>query len=347
MDKCNCEFYWKEVSKFSSCCTFHSKTFDTISKCPMFSTSKEIKVNNNISNGSQFKKNTHSKAFTSNSQAITSNSQGVLIKRKYNRKVTDSIYERFHNYGVKFEAEIQWDHLFKYEEIKLNNNVSYKRIDLDNCLIKVFKKSILVTLRSKKDIIGLEVKSAESKAKSIINDVLDKLPQAIKVNNRDVVNTHNAFVNDPIAKSSEQPIKVMIDNELRCISDKSKGRNELEFVSKNWAIQDSTEYELDVKALIDKGLSRDFIANALNELIKDRYFHAENMRSHVEAIQSLSEGVKELREEVKNISTHSHNKEDSLDHSPLSESSFNIQRTFSKYDLEKKEKIKQFINEFK
>lgn len=288
---------WVSFSSFRYC-KVHKCKFSSL-KCPKDTPSFPVEVSNC--------KSDMSFDFTSNSQAITSNSQGVHIlntsknlhkKRRYVRKVKDSIFERYHNHGVKFDAVVQWDHLFKYDEVRLNNNVSYKRIDLPLAIVKVFKKSILVTLRSCEDIKGLDVESASIIAQNKIVESISKLPQAIEVKDFDVVSRHNAFVNDPLAKSFSS-INVCIAGEQRIISDKSKGRDELEFVSKEWCVNDSREYEKDLTALIDKGLSRDFLASALNDLIKDRYFHAENMRSHVEAIRSLSDGVKELREQIR------------------------------------------------
>jgi hypothetical protein len=235
--------------------------------------------------------------FTSNSQAITSNSQGVHdLKRKYVKKVKDSIFERFHSYGVKFEADINWEALFKYEQINLRNNVSYKRIDFDKGIVKVFKKSILVTLRTRSEIVGLSVREAELKSKMYVNEVLDLLPQAIRVKNRDVVSLHNAFVNHPNAKHE---VNVNIDGERRFISDNSKGYSEFEAINPKFAVSDSEAIEQDIVSLVDRGLSRDFIASALNDLIKDREYYAENLKSHVEAIKTLSDSVKAFKDEVK------------------------------------------------
>lgn len=45
----------------------------------------------------------------------------------------------------------------------------------------------------------------------------------------------------------------------------------------------------------------DSIVNALDLIVKDRKFYAENMNSHIKAIQKLAMGVDELRAEVKRI----------------------------------------------
>lgn len=268
---------WVVLSKYSSYCKVHRHPF--------------------ASHGNASCPNMKESGFTSNSQAITSDLRGVHdLKRKYVKKVKDSIFERFHSYGVKFEADINWEALFKHEEIHLRNNVSYKRIDFDKGIVKVFKKSILVTLRTKSEIVGLSVREAELKSKQYVNNILDLLPKSIQVKNRDVVSLHNAFVNHPNAK---REVNVTIEGEKRFISDNSKGYSEFEAIHPKLAVSDSEAIEQDIVSLVDKGLSRDVLAQSIHALIKDREYYAENLRSHVEAIQTLSESVKELKEVVK------------------------------------------------
>jgi hypothetical protein len=291
---CNCSFNWVEVDKFTNSCTYHNTIFDINSKCPFYK-KPEFKTFASSGNAENIKSE-KSLGFTSNSQVNTSNSQGVHIsKRKYSKRAKSNIWERFHSYGVKFDAEVVWDYLFKFEEIRLNKYVSYKRIDLDTAIVKVFRKSILVTLRASKEIIDRSVKESEALAISMVDDVISRLPTSIKVSNRKVTNTHNAFVNHPFAKKE---VQVSINNEKRFIFDNSKGNPEFEAIHPDFAITDSVAIEDDIVSLIDKGLSRDYLAHALNELIKDRYFHAENMKSHVEAIQTLSSTVKELKNQI-------------------------------------------------
>jgi hypothetical protein len=190
---------------------------------------------------------------TSNSQVTTSNSQGVgvlgsQVTPQVKRTSRRTIFERFHNYGVRFEADVSWGNV-SGRVVQLRNNVFYKRLDFPLALVKVFKRSILVTLRSSQDVKGLGVRSAEKLAQARVNEVLGLLPKSIVVYDRDVVSTHNAFVNEPIAKES---LKVVVDDVLRVVSDRSKGRDELEFVSKDFAIDDSVKYE---------GVLRDYVTN--------------------------------------------------------------------------------------
>jgi hypothetical protein len=237
-------------------------------------------------------------SFTSNSQAITSNSQRVLIpKRKYVRKVKDSIYERFHNFGVKFDAEILWEHLFKYDEVRLNNNVSYKRLDFDSAIVKVFRRSILVTLRSSAEILNMPVKQAEIESIKKVNEVLDMLPQAVKIKNRKIVNVHNAFVNHPTAKHN---VNVSVDNEVRLISDNSKGFPEFEAVNPSYAISDSEILENFNRDLIvnnPEPLSVQsqkvgFIVDVLND-------YATNMKKHIEVMDNINKGINTLNSQIR------------------------------------------------
>lgn len=227
--------------------------------------------------------------FTNNSRTITNNSRRVYVKKR--------IIERFHSYRKKFVADVNWDALFNFEEKSLNNNVKFKRINFDDAIVRVFRKSILITIRSSKEIKGLNVKEAKERSDVIINSVLSKLPSAIKVKDvGNVSSVHNAFINHPFAKEN---VKVMVNNDVRFISDNSKGNPEFEAVNTEFAVSDSEHIERDMVSLIDKGLSRDFLASALNELIKDREYYADNLKSHVQAIKDLNDGVNEFRKELR------------------------------------------------
>jgi hypothetical protein len=262
-------------------CKVHNTVFSKDKRCPLCTLSPKFPVENDNS------KKVLSNNSTSNSQAITSNSQGVP-KRRYVRKVKDSIFERFHNFGVKFEAEVDWSALFSEVEVRLNNSVSYKRLDFPEAIVKVFRRSILVSLRSSMELKGLPVREAESRSKALVRSVVSRLPRSIVVKGFDVVNVHNAFVNHPLAKF---PLRVEVDGTTRLISDHSKGFGEFEAVSPVDAVSDSVLIEDDIKGLIKNGLSRDFLASAIHKLVEDREYYADNLKSHVSAIQELSKGI--------------------------------------------------------
>lgn len=250
----NCKASWKGKDIDLAYCPIHNQYFWTRK-------GQTCKYYTSISDGEPKSEKVMSSGFTSNSQAITSNSQGVpdlsitcKPKRKYNRKVTNSIWERFHNYGVKFNAEVMWDALFKYEEVRLRNNVSYKRVDLPLAIVKVFRRSILVTLRSSKEIVGLDVRSAESKAIGMVVDTVKALPKAIVVSDSDLSSIHNAFVNHPTAKLFKEVFDremVVKDDvgDVHLITDNSHGRHELEYPNKDTAVDKSVwreQYEADL-----------------------------------------------------------------------------------------------------
>lgn len=159
----------------------------------------------------------------------------IKTPRTYVRKVRDSIWERFHNYGVKFQAVITWDSIPGTPKV-LKNNVQFKIIEFDHGIVKVFKRSILITLRSSAEIKGLPVRVAEFRSKELVNKILDDLPGSIYIQDRSVVNVHNAFVNHPTA---QYDVRVVVDGETRAISDHSKGYNEFEFVHPGHAVSDS------------------------------------------------------------------------------------------------------------
>lgn len=158
------------------------------------------------------------------------------MSRSYIRRDHRNIFERFHNYGVKFVAHVKWDYLFQYPEIHLRNNVSYKRIDLPTAIVKVFKKSILVTLRASEEIKGMNVKDAEKLSRIKLNEVLELLPKCITIADPELVNVHNAFVNHPTARHN---VTVRVNDDVRLISDHSKGYPEFEAVNPDHAISDS------------------------------------------------------------------------------------------------------------
>ena len=249
-------------------CKLHKVTFDKDSVCSLCDSSKSVSPSN----------------FTNNLLTITNKSRRAYVKR--------SITERFHSYRKKFDAVVDWDALFQYEEVLLNNNVKFKRINLEDAIVRVFRKSILVTIRSSMEVKGLDVKTAESRSKELVMDVLSKLPKAIRVKDSGFLSSvHNAFINHPFAKKD---VKVKVNDEVRFISDNSHGNPEFEAVNPQFAISDSEAIEEDMKCLIDKGISREFIADSLVKLVQDREYYADNLKSHVQAIKDLNKGIIEL-----------------------------------------------------
>ena len=117
-------------------CPVHKCYFSKGKSCAMCDTHPLI-VDGNV-NSQKDNSNSFHEQITSNNEQIT---RGTNFKRKYVKKIdSNSIYQRFHNYGVKFDADVIWEALFKYEEKSLRNNVKFKRINLDLAIVKVFQK---------------------------------------------------------------------------------------------------------------------------------------------------------------------------------------------------------------
>ena len=264
-------------------CKLHKLAFNKDSKCPSCKTPPLISYGTPNSK-KEIQLKLHEQSLTIHEQS----------RRVYVRK---NIVERFHSYRLKFEAEVKWEHLFSYEEYKLNNNVKFKRIDFPEAIVRVFRKSILVTLRSSMEIKNLSVMEAKKRSDELILDVIGKLPSSIQVKDLGKLSSvHNAFVNHPFASKN---VSVKVNNENRFISDNSKGHPEFEAINTNHAISDSEFIEQDIVSLIDRGLSRDVLAQSIKDLIDDRKFYAENLRSHVEAINVLARSVDEFKNEVR------------------------------------------------
>jgi hypothetical protein len=302
MKDSDCKGSWKDFNSFRYC-NLHRCKFDYLNSCPKYSS------NNN-----------HKQL-----QAITSNSQTpVILKRRYVRKVKDSVWERFHNYGVKFNSVVEWDHIF-VEPTRLNNNVSYKRLDFSDAFVKVFRKSILVTLRASKEVRGELVKDAFSLSWGLVLDVLKLLPKAVIVSDNEVVNVHNAFVNHPTARlfkkvfGREMSVKDS-DGKVHIITDSSHGNPETEHVNPLTAIPQSEyreSYEADLffnKPKFPSEISHDVdnIKDTLNEVNKNlveqnrvTLLEIENKKLHMSVLYDIKDAVKELKSEVSNVSCHS------------------------------------------
>jgi hypothetical protein len=227
------------------------------------------------------------------------------IKRSYVKKDHRSIFERFHNYGVKFDAQILWDAIF-VDPTFLNNNVQYKRLDFPEAIVKVFKRSILVTLRSSQEIKGLKVRDAEQRSFELVDLVVKKLPKSIIVQDRDLVNVHNAFVNHPTARHK---VFVKVDGDARLISDNSKGYPEFEAVNPQFAVSDSEILEkFNEDLIVNNPVPLSNVVSKLNDLINDhntvtnilgRYAH--QMELHLTVEQKTSDNLDRIGQALDKI----------------------------------------------
>lgn len=183
----------------------------------------------------------------SKSEVLSKSSEQFRTIPKGPRKISErehigirkSILERFHAYRMRFEAVVDWDSI-PGPIITLRSNVRFKRIDLPTAIIRVFKASILVTLRASCEIKGLKVKEAKAKADEFVLEALKGLPEAIRVSDPKLVSMHNAFVNHPTASHK---VNVVVDGQSRLISDMSTGVPEFEAVHPQFAVSDSEVLE--------------------------------------------------------------------------------------------------------
>jgi len=321
--KSDCKSSWKGKDTELAFCPIHDEHFWIMrgKYCKFY----EKETHHIISDGNGKIEKEKSTGFTSNSQVITSNSQAGLDlsitckpKRSYKKTVKDSVYERFHNYGVKFTAVVQWDALFKFEEKNLRNNVSYKRVDLPNAIVRVFKKSILITLRSSKDIHGKLVREAESIAIQMVIDAVHQLPSAIKVDEREVASIHNAFVNHPTAKLFKQvygrEMNIKDENgDTHLITDNSHG-HELEYTNKESAVplsEHRAQYEAhlifkkpDFPTVQDRKITDMYgLLHKTNDLLNKgndaTLLEIENKRLHMEVLHEMKDTMKEIRDDLR------------------------------------------------
>lgn len=188
------------------------------------------------------------------------------------------VYQRFHSYRVRYEAEVLWDFIH-VEPTMLRNNVQFKRLDFDLCYVLVFRKSVLIVLRSGAEIKGLEVREAKAKADGIIRDIVSRLPSSIKVNVPKVASVHNAFVNHPTALHD---VNVYVDGEARLISDRSKGKIEFEAVNTRHAVNDSEILEVWNKDIITNPFDMPSVTKyKLDSILNVQMEYAEQIKKHL------------------------------------------------------------------
>jgi hypothetical protein len=210
----DCIKQWREFSS-SKICLVHSTTFNKENMCPFYKRQA---------------KTSKSSKKTSKRQAIQVSETSKIGEETSKRQVktSNSIYERLHNYGISLKAQIDWDSLNGNRFIAINKYGGYYRLDFDDAIVKVFKKSILIVLRSSKEISNLLIDDALKLANDMVKNVLSLLPKSVIVFDGEIASLHNAFVNHPAAKLD---LNIVVDGEKRIISDRSHGNFEFEAVS--------------------------------------------------------------------------------------------------------------------
>jgi hypothetical protein len=251
------------------------------------------------------------------------------------------IFERLHSFRRKFVADIDFDSI-NADCFRLNNNVCFKRLEFPTAIVQVFSKSILVILRANQEIRGLHIKESMAKSEILIKDIISKLPKEIRIKNSELVQIHNAFVNHPTAKHN---VTVKINDEVRLISDNSKGNPEFEVVNPLFALSDSEILEKfnedlinnnpDLPSVQDRKIND--VVNILHEFATEFKVHSKVQHKQMDNMDKMSNALDKIDTSINNLNSSISN---------LESSSSSLPRTFSKYDLERKERIKKLKQEW-
>jgi len=278
MENIDCRKEWKTFEKFRYC-TIHNEKFGLADLCP-----KGQKVMSE-------KSSTIPRQLSTNPRGVGVSDLGVE-NPKSNILPHKRIYERFHSYSVKFRSSTSLDLLNNGRLcLELRNNPFY-RLDYPDAIVKVFPKSLLITLRVSNDIKGLDVRAAEKVAVGLINKVLASLPDLIVVEKGQVVSLHNAFVNHPIAKYN---VKVCVDGVIRLVSDNSNGRLEFEAVSPIHAVSDSEILEVWNKDLITKEHYKPSeIKSIVDTILGVQVRYAEQIEKHLVVLTKMSDSLDKM-----------------------------------------------------
>jgi hypothetical protein len=116
---------------------------------------------------------------------------------------------------------------------------------------------------------------------------------------------HYSLIRNELAKDFEErkdKLRILAeDGTTWLLIDNSFQLNELETQHTITAQDDNKVVKDDFNALKYKGLSREYLASAINALIEDRKFYAENNRKHVCVIDKLGESVDENTKSIKEL----------------------------------------------
>ncbi len=176
-------------------------------------------------------------------------------------------------------------------------------------------ESVIVSCNELKNFYGKTPDLAMANSMIYWNDIFIRLQDRLKVIMIKEENTcikqfngHFAEVDNELAKEcNERKARVKIfareDNKLWFTIDKSWNVNEAETVHPDTAQRDMQEsvqpFFNDLREIT--GYTPQFVMKSLNELIEDRKYYAENLKSHVWAIKQLGTGISDLNKQVKKL----------------------------------------------
>lgn len=197
----------------------------------------------------------------------------------------------------------------RYQETRKKSNV----INIDGNTIRLYKNTI--ELYSGQSFYADTVDKVTAKSFKYWNRLFARMEHDLKVllvksrsQNIRLVNHHYSEINNELARDIDVKVeKIRVyaedDGKLWFLIDNSFNLHEAETVHPDTA-------QLDMRDTIvpffnglrsNKGFTPQFVLDVLGELVLDRKYYTENLRSHVKAVQQLGEGVGKLRKDVKNL----------------------------------------------
>jgi hypothetical protein len=186
----------------------------------------------------------------------------------------------------------------------LNNLGDGERIEFKGR--KVHLKSHSIIIYDKESYIAEKVKETKSLAiyefLSLVKSLENLLKVSLTINKQyrfKVCREHYALIKNALAKQYDKEGKrlyVYNDRGLWLIIDNSLNLHELEAIKLGEAVNDAEGMQAWANSMKETGfkVTPDFILHSLNQLIQDRQYYAENLKSHVSAIQALEAAVKKL-----------------------------------------------------
>jgi hypothetical protein len=217
---------------------------------------------------------------------------------------------RSHGYVFKLRLReaIDWPvhlkKLGKTSELKYNK----QRIIFREHKIHLCKRSIIIYFNANKsyynDTAQEGLKQALYELEQILIGLENEYQVTLRIGNKfkvSISRQHYAKVKDDLARlqrESKDKLYIHDKGELWLISDYSLKEDETETVHRKEAPKDM---DMAIKPFLNSvrhnaGFTLDEIRNMFGEVMKDRLFFADNLKSHVTAIQQLAHGVQLLNQ---------------------------------------------------
>ena len=353
---------WMTVSSSKSkvMCKVHGTIFNISERCPSRNGKSPVEMNVKVEQGLE--------------QGLTNTNKANFDKLSSSVLEASKVSHAF-RFVVTIQNPLNWSDRRKTLELKgLNVELKGGIGRVYKTVFKGFKiwladKSITIYFPNWKKYYVDEARFGYNFALADLKDYLDELGKFMDCSflidgsyRFKCSGQHHALIYNSLAKmfnrnkeklnvyDSKGELWLLIDNSRR----ESIRMDDIESVNKSTAVKDMDDVVAPFfNQLRESGLTVNDILNGFNEnneqikaLVKDREYYAENLKSHVEAIKVLSSSVNELKEQVIKNSTVPSKQEVSDEVSPNIPCPIPSLKTISKYDVERKEKIKRFIKEY-